>query len=203
MATELTTPLPCSLKPALRQAVLAQREQFSDAQRDLANAAIAQRIRDFPDYQQARTVLAYMNFGTECSTEMWVRNILAEGKKLALPRVNPATKQLDLYWVNDLENQLAVGSWGIVEPIVSRCERLTRLNEVELALLPGVAFTREGARLGYGGGFYDKLFARFAYRPTLIAAAFSLQIVADMPQEITDVKIDWLITEQETLRCAA
>jgi 5-formyltetrahydrofolate cyclo-ligase len=203
MATELTIPLPCSLKPALRQAVLAQRAQLSDAQRDLANAEITQRLRDFPDYQQAHTVLAYMNFGTECSTERWVQQVLADGKKLALPRVNPATKQLDLYWVNDLENQLAVGSWGIVEPIVSRCERLTHLNEVELALLPGVAFTRKGARLGYGGGYYDKLLARFAYRPTLVSAAFALQIVADVPQEVTDVKVEWLITEQETLHCAA
>ena len=191
------------MKSTLRQAVLAQRAQFSDAQRDLANAAITQRLRDFPDYQQAHTVLAYMNFGTECSTEMWVRHVLADGKKLALPRVNPATKQLELYWVNDLENQLAAGSWGIAEPIVSRCERLMHLNEVELALLPGVAFTREGARLGYGGGYYDKLLARFTYRPTLVAAAFALQIVAELPQEPTDVKVEWLITEQETLRCAA
>lgn len=191
------------MKSTLRQAVLAQRAQLSDAQRTIANAAITQRLRDFPDYQQARTVLAYMNFGTEYSTETWVRDILSEGKKLALPRVNPATKQLELYWVNDLENQLAAGAWGILEPIVARCERLEHLNEVEFALLPGVAFTREGARLGYGGGFYDKLLARFTYRPTLVAAAFALQIVAELPQEVTDVKVEWLITEQETLHCAA
>ncbi|MGB8076974.1 MAG: 5-formyltetrahydrofolate cyclo-ligase, partial [Gallionella sp.] len=127
--------------------------------------------------------------------------------RLALPRVNRHTNRLDLYWVDDLENQLAPGLWGIREPVVERCERLIRLNEVEFALLPGVAFTREGARLGYGGGFYDKLLARRgggtdAQRPALAAAAFALQIVEQIPQEATDVKVEWIITEQETLHCA-
>ena len=123
-------------------------------------------------------------------------------KRLALPRVNRHTNQLDLYWVDDLENQLEPGLWGIREPVVERCERLTTLNEVEFALLPGVAFTRDGARLGYGGGFYDKLLARMTYRPVLAAAAFALQIVEQIPQETTDVKVEWIITEQETIACS-
>ena len=80
------------------------------------------------------------------------------------------------------------GLWGIREPVVERCERLATLNEVEFALLPGVAFSRDGARLGYGGGFYDKLLARMTHRPALVAAAFALQIVEQIPQEATDVK---------------
>jgi 5-formyltetrahydrofolate cyclo-ligase len=64
-----------------------------------------------------------------------------------------------------------------------------------------VAFTRDGARLGYGGGFYDKLLACMAYRPVLAAAAFALQVVEQIPQETTDVKVEWIITEQETIAC--
>ncbi|MHB1238319.1 MAG: 5-formyltetrahydrofolate cyclo-ligase, partial [Gallionella sp.] len=91
---------------------------------------------------------------------------------------------------------------------VERCERLDSLNEVEFALLPGVAFTRDGARLGYGGGFYDKLLAHQGsetgiHKPALVAAAFALQIVGQIPQEATDVKVEWIITEAETLHCAA
>ena len=97
--------------------------------------------------------------------------------------------------------------WGIREPIVERCERLATLNEVEFALLPGVAFARNGARLGYGGGYYDKLLGRHmrngAHPPVLAAAAFALQIVEQIPQEKTDVKVEWIITEQETIACSA
>jgi len=90
--------------------------------------------------------------------------------------------------------------------VVERCERLETLNEVEFALLPGVAFTRGGARLGYGGGFYDKLLAGSdagRERPVLVAAAFALQIVEQLPQEATDIKVERIVTEQETIACTA
>jgi 5-formyltetrahydrofolate cyclo-ligase len=93
--------------------------------------------------------------------------------------------------------------WGIPEPIIARCTRFDALVELDFILMPGVAFTREGVRLGYGGGFYDKLLARVPHRPTLVAGAFGLQVVAEIPQENTDRKVEWLVTEQETIRCAA
>jgi len=191
------------LKQNIRKNIIALREQLRPDTRAAHSAAITERLLQLPEYRQAGAVLGYMNFGAEYASELWIRQVLAEGKKLALPRVDRHTNQLDLYWVDDPENQLAAGLWGIREPVVERCERLTALNEVEFALLPGVAFTRNGARLGYGGGFYDKLFARMTHRPALAAAAFSLQIVEHIPQEATDVKVGWIITEQEIIVCSA
>ncbi len=234
------------LKKDIRKATLAQREQLSPDTRVAYCTAITERLLKMPEYQQADTVLGYMNIGAEFASELWVRQVLADGKKLALPRVNRHTNRLDLYWVDDPKNQLEAGLWGIREPIVERCERLNDLNEVEFVLLPGVAFTREGARLGYGGGFYDKLLMKplairpdaqtalhshsakspkdggisrwltpakspvmtrsgskqtGTSRPALAAAAFAVQIVAQIPQETTDVKVGWIITEQETISC--
>src|SRR5450759_3584872 len=194
-------------KLGIRKKLLALREQLSPDIRAAWSEAISAHIVKLEIYRQASTILGYMNFGAEFASELWIQQVLADGKKLALPRVNRHTNQLDLYWVDDLENQWAAGLWGIREPIVERCERLSTLNEVEFALLPGVAFTRDGARLGYGSGFYDKLLARLSdqngtRRPTLAAAAFALQIVEQIPQEATDVKVGWLITEQETIACS-
>lgn len=189
-------------KQIIRKEILAKREQLSIEKRFELSAAITKRLVDMPTYQQANAVLGYMSFGAEFDSSIWVKQVLADGKRLALPKVNRQANQLDLYWVNDLAGQLAAGVWGIPEPIAERCERLNRLNEVEFALLPGVAFTRSGARLGYGGGFYDKLLGKSEYRPTLVAAAFGLQVVEDMPQEATDVKVEWLITEQEVVDCS-
>ena len=170
--------------------------------RAACSAAIIERLLQLREYRQAGTILGYMNFGAEFASELWIQQVLAEGKRLALPRVNHHTNELDLYWVDDPENQLAPGLWGIREPIVERCEKLTMLNEVEFVLLPGVAFARDGARLGYGRGFYDKLLARMPVQPALVAAAFELQIVEKIPQESTDVKVEWIITEQETIACS-
>lgn len=195
-----------SVKQSLRKTIIAQREQLPSDMRAAYSAAITERLLQLPEYLKTEAVLGYMNFGAEFASELWITQVLADGKRLALPRVKRHTNQLDLYWVDDPENQLALGLWGIREPVVERCERLDALNEVEFALLPGVAFTREGARLGYGGGFYDKLLARRgdgtdAHRPALASAAFALQIVEQIPQETTDVKVEWIITEQETIAC--
>ncbi|MDP4028086.1 MAG: 5-formyltetrahydrofolate cyclo-ligase [Gallionella sp.] len=192
-----------AIKQALRKRIIALREQLPEAQRAAYSAAITERLLQLPEYRQAGTVLGYMNFGAEFASERWVARVLADGKRLALPKVNRHTNYLDLYWVEDPESQLAAGLWGIREPVAERCERLGNLNEVEFALLPGVAFMRAGARLGYGGGFYDKLFAGMAQRPILAAAAFALQLVEALPQEATDIKVEWIITEQETIDCSA
>lgn len=190
-------------KPGIRKRILALREQLAPDKRAAYSAAISTHIVELENYRRAGAILGYMNFGAEFISEVWIRQVLTEGKKLALPRVNHHTNQLDLYWVDDLENQLAPGLWGIREPVVERCERLAMLNEVEFALLPGVAFTKDGARLGYGGGYYDKLLGRMTHRPALAAAAFALQIVEKIPQDKTDMKVGWIITEQETIVCSA
>lgn len=192
-----------NMKQSIRKTILAQREQLTADARAAHSAAITKRLLQLPEYRQAGAVLGYMNFGAEFASELWVARVLADGKRLALPKVNRHTNHLDLYWVGDLENQLAAGLWGIREPVVERCERLDNPNGVEFALLPGVAFTRDGARLGYGGGFYDKLLASMMQRPVLVAAAFALQVVERLPQEATDVKVEWIITEQETIACSA
>lgn len=191
-------------KKQIRQTILAAREQVTPDVRAELNAAITERLLQLPEYQQATTVLGYMNFGSEYAAELWVARALADGKRLFLPKVNRHTNMLDLYRVDDPESQLAAGLWGIREPIVERCERLNDINEVEFALLPGIAFSRNGARLGYGGGFYDKLLAKVHQRlsrPVLATAAFGLQIVEQIPQEETDVGIDWILTEDETIDC--
>lgn len=191
------------LKQSIRQRILSEREQLSLALRAQHSTEIVRRIVQMPEYKSARTVLGYMSFGAEFKSEIWVLQALADGKRLALPKVNHYTDQLDLYWADDLESHLAAGLWGIREPIVERCERLDMLNEIEFVLLPGVAFGRDGARLGYGGGFYDKLLVYMRHNPTLVAGAYSIQIVEGIPQEATDRKVQWLVTENETLHCAA
>jgi 5-formyltetrahydrofolate cyclo-ligase len=192
-----------SLKQSIRKAILAQREQLSAAIRAAHSATITEQLLRLPEYQQADTVLGYMNFGAEFASELWAARVLADGKHLALPKVNHHTNHLDLYWVEDFESQLAPGLWGIREPIVEQCSRVINLDEVEFALLPGVAFTRDGARLGYGGGFYDRLLAQMTHCPALVAAAFALQLVEQLPQETTDVKVGWIVTERETIICPA
>ncbi|MEW5903560.1 MAG: 5-formyltetrahydrofolate cyclo-ligase [Pseudomonadota bacterium] len=188
-------------KQALRQRIIAAREKLGAVERLRLSRDILDAIRAMPAYRQAKCVLAYLDFGTELETGHWVAQALRDGKRVLLPRVNRASQHLDLYPVSDLEQDVAPGTWGIREPLPERCNKEEALGTIDFVLLPGVAFDREGGRLGYGGGFYDKLLARLPHQPLLVAGAFALQVVDDIPLEPTDRKVDWLVTEHETIRC--
>jgi 5-formyltetrahydrofolate cyclo-ligase len=189
-------------KQSIRQSIIAARSKIAGAERARLSKQIADRITGLDAYRTAATVLGYMNFGAEFAAETFVLQALRDGKQMLLPKVNRATKQLDIYRITDLAQDVAPGLWDIPEPLIERCTRIDDLSCVDFILLPGVAFGRNGERLGYGGGFYDKLLEKITHRPALVAAAFAMQVAEDIPQEPTDHKVEWLITEQETIRCA-
>ncbi len=190
-------------KQALRQSIIAARSNMAEAERAHFSDLIAARIFKLEAYRTAVTVLGYMNFGAEFAAEIFVRQALRDGKQMLLPKVNRDTKQLEVYRISDLERDVAPGLWDIREPLIEHCAKVEDLASVDFILLPGVAFAHNGARLGYGGGFYDKLLMNIPHQPALVAAAFALQVVERIPQEATDRKVEWLITEQETTSCAA
>ncbi len=196
------------MKQAIRQRIIAAREQLTAAKRACLSHAISERIANLNAYHTANTVLAYMSFGAEFSTDEWVQQALHDDKCVLLPKVNRATNELDIYRVSNLQQDLAPGLWHIREPLVERCAKINTLKEVDFILLPGIAFGRDGARLGYGGGFYDKLLARLknenpGCRPALVAGTFAIQLVEDLPQEATDHKVEWVVTENETIQCVS
>jgi 5-formyltetrahydrofolate cyclo-ligase len=200
-----------AMKQALRQSIIAARQKLAVADHDAFSRAIIKSIMQLDAYREAKTVLAYMSFGAEFATGAWVQLALQDGKQVLLPRVNSSSRQLELFQVADLQQDVAPGKWDIPEPLPEHCRSVDDLERIDFILLPGVAFARDGSRLGYGGGFYDKLLARMTpdgrnalpQRPALVAAAFSMQLVTEIPQEATDRKVEWLITENEVIHCGA
>lgn len=191
------------MKQSIRQSIITARSGMEAAVRTQFDREIVSRIIELPEYRAATTVLGYMNFGAEFAAERVVGQALVEGKRVLLPKANSETKQLDIYCIIDEVVDVAPGLWGIREPLVERCAKVDDLKSIDFILLPGVAFARDGARLGYGGGFYDKLLARMFHHPALVAACYAQQVVESLPQEATDRKVQWLITEQETIQCGA
>ena len=187
-------PQPNSEKVALRRAVLAQR----DALPAPARAGLAERITAhvlaMPAIAQARWLLAYLSFGSELDTNPLLGALVARGARLALPRVNRETRRLDVHVVGDVAEDTAPGTWGIREPIPARCP-LADPRLIDVVLAPGVAFTAQGARLGYGGGFYDRLLGPWQPRPLVIAACYGIQLLDMVPEEASDVRVDVVVTE--------
>lgn len=181
-------------KAALRKATLARRDALDAAIRTRDSEAITQRLLARPAYAEAKIVAAYASFGSEYDTSKFLARVLADGKQLLLPRMDRASHTLEMRHVTDLENDLVAGVWGIREPAPSRPVR--SLATIDLLLVPGVAFTAAGARLGYGGGYYDRLMGSLEARVPRIAAAFDLQMVNALPESPHDQRVHAVITEK-------
>ncbi|MGQ0577410.1 MAG: 5-formyltetrahydrofolate cyclo-ligase, partial [Betaproteobacteria bacterium] len=136
---------------------------------------------------------AYASFGSEFDTAAFCFAVVAAGKRLLLPRVNRAAHLIELREVKNLGADLVAGAWGIREP-VQRCP-IVPASSVEFLLVPGVAFTAAGKRLGYGGGFYDRLLEELKPGVTRVVAAFSLQVVEDLPAGPRDQRVYRIVTE--------
>jgi 5-formyltetrahydrofolate cyclo-ligase len=182
-----------STKGTLRRQIIAARDALPPAKRRELSAAITPQVLALDAYRNASCVLAYMNFGSEFDTAEFVADALASGKQLCLPRVDRDTRRLELHLVQNIESDLQSGMWGIREPRADRPP--AELARIDFVLLPGVAFTPRCERLGYGGGFYDRLIPRFASRPPLVAAAFALQIRDTVPLDANDQRVDVVIAE--------
>lgn len=180
-------------KAALRKEVIARRDAADGEMRNRAAQAIIRDLLELPAYRAAGTVAAYASFGSELSTSAFIAKTLADGKQLILPRINRAQRALELRHVIDPAADLVAGVWGIREP-AEHCE-IVPVAMIDFMLVPGVAFTQDGARLGYGGGFYDRLLASLDRRTARIAAAFQLQIVEQLPEGPQDQRVDVVVTE--------
>ena len=188
-------------KQKLRTRLLSLRAAVDRAERARLSGVITERLLSMPEFERAGCVLAYLSFGSEFDTGEFVRALLGRSCALVLPRIDLARRALTLHRVSDPESETVPGVWGIREPDPQRCPGVER-TDINAVLVPGVAFTAAGGRLGYGGGFYDRLLRGWPGRVPLVGPAFELQVVGDLPLGPDDEPIDTVVTEAQVYRRA-
>ena len=199
MRANITDPRRADLpetKSSLRRRMLGRRDVMDTWTRAALSRAIVRDIVETSVYRRSNTVMAYASFGSELQTDEFVRHVLDQGKILLLPKVNRQRELLEIYRVRDPVQDLRVGTWGIREPRPDRCARMEP-HIIDFVLVPGLAFDRRGRRLGYGGGFYDKLLAdSLSPCAWLVAGAFESQMVEKVPVDEHDMPMDVVVTER-------
>ena len=199
MRANITDPRRADLpetKSSLRRRMLGRRDVMDTWTRAALSRAIVRDIVETSVYRRSNTVMAYASFGSELQTDEFVRHVLDQGKILLLPKVNRQRELLEIYRVRDPVQDLRVGTWGIREPRADRCARMEP-HIIDFVLVPGLAFDRRGRRLGYGGGFYDKLLAdSLSPCAWLVAGAFESQMVEKVPVDEHDMPMDVVVTER-------
>lgn len=180
------------LKSRIRTRVQNKRDTLTPAEKAGKSKKIAGYFFSTDLFSTASNILLYYPFRSEIDTTIIINKTLRLGKKVILPRVY--SERLKLFLVHDISRQLEKGSYGIMEPVTGQC-RPAEYRDVDLAIIPGVAFDRNLNRLGYGGGFYDRLLKKIPSTVKRISLAFDLQVMDEIPVSGHDIKIDLLITE--------
>lgn len=175
-------------KDALRRKMRAARKAGTD--RATRDDSLLQRLTALSVYQTAPCVLSYVSFGTEAGTLKILERVLADGKALYVPKCVPNTNQMVFYRITDLRDLLP-GAYGLLEPKEAEAYQ-NKANA--LCLVPGLAFSADGARLGYGKGYYDAFFVRHSILK--LGLCYDFQLVPQVPTQPHDVRMDGILTDR-------
>ncbi len=190
-----------SQKKELRSIILTQRDTLSLEERRKKSESIHSRLFSLPACIAATTVALFVSFKSEVLTDSMIREALRLGKVVAVPFTDLRSNTLLLSSITDYPANLAPGTWGILEPKPDHLRPIA-LETMDLIITPGVVFDYRGYRVGYGGGFYDKLIRASEKKSIFVGLAFELQVVDEVPCDSAyDQPVDIIITEDRVIRC--
>lgn len=185
-------------KSELRKDVLKARDALSPASVAEKSARIMERLLGMDEYRRASTIMAYLDFRSEVRTGKLVEQAMADGKRVAVPVTDVASRRLTPSLLEAFPGDLQPGAYGIPEPRPG-CLRPLDPLALDLVVVPGVAFDGEGNRLGYGGGFYDRFLPRTGPGSVFVALAFELQIRPGVHPGSHDIPVHYIITEDRLI----
>jgi len=206
----LTAMLPAELalreeKRALRRAMAEQREALTPDLREHMAEQAAEFLLDLPEVRQARTIAGFVSTRSEVDTQGLLDQLRRRGHDVVLPRVSTELipPRLRFHRVEN-KSDLVFGIFGLLEP-GPECPEVVA-QDVDVFLVPGLAFDKRGARVGYGGGYYDELAAYVRAHPDATTAlfvglAFDFQLLETCPTGEWDVPLDCIVTDERVVRC--
>lgn len=202
MADAPTTPTdPQALKSLIREQ--ARKARVAQKNKDEVSRLICERFIALPPYAAAKTVMWYVDAGSEVRTRHVLPAALGHGKRVVVPWCVVETNHLELFLLEDM-SELVEGAYKILEPRAELRQlpaKVVRPEELDLVMVPGTAFDPRGGRMGQGKGYYDRLLANARPDAPLVGMAFDCQIFGEIPVAAHDVFMDLVLTESRTLTC--
>jgi 5-formyltetrahydrofolate cyclo-ligase len=180
-------------KQEIREEAHARRK--AQENKDELSQIICEKFISLPEYTAAQMVMYYVDVRTEVRTRNFLSTALTHGKQIVVPYC--VDGELELFHLESMD-ELAIGMYKILEPreeLRSVEEKRVDVLELDLVMVPGVAFDRSGARMGHGKGYYDKLLEHARPDAPLVALAFECQLFAEIPTQTHDIFMDKIITE--------
>ena len=185
-------------KGELRKEIKLKRENIDKKTKLKFDEKIRKTLLEKDVYINSKVVFIYVNMDSEVDPLEIIKELLVSNKTLAVPKVIPVTlkeRQMKALKIESLLQLNESGAFGILEPS-SFCEDVS--EEVDLIIIPGLAFDLKGNRLGYGGGFYDRFLSKYP-NSKRVALCYDFQIYDEIPHEFFDEKMDLIISEKRSI----
>ena len=179
------------MKAELRKKILQEMKALSQEQKQAMDRALTERFLQHPFYQEAKTIATYLSFPHEFQTQELIEQALKDGKKVLIPKTYPKGR-MD-FVVYDPQ-QLVKTSFGLLEPQGDL--EVVDVSQIDLIHVPGLAFTTEGYRIGYGGGYYDRYLEHFSGHT--LSTVYPCQI-QDFSPENHDIPVREVLIDEGNL----
>ena len=180
-------------KAQVRTTLLRRLKQQKENDRRRKSEAIRRKVFRLTAFRRAHTVCCYVALPYEVQTWRMIEEMLKQGKRVVVPVTQPRTKRLRLSQVRHPRKELAAGAFGVLEP-VPQALRPVHVRDLDLVLVPGLAFDRRGHRLGHGHGYFDRFLARVPKRAPTVGLAFRFQLLDRLPTAAHDHAVQTILT---------
>ena len=182
------------MKEELRIEMRKKRRALSKDIIKKSSAEICRQLFTLDEMKNAESVCVFLSAFNEPDTMRIIKQLWKDGKKVSAPVSDTETKTLSLFRIESIED-LHKGAYGILEP-----EKTKSVSEedIDVILVPGLAFDKKGGRMGFGEGYYDRLLAKS--RATRIGLCYDFQLMDSIPTEEHDVSMNYIITAEKVIK---
>jgi len=182
-----------SNKITIRKEILSQLYSHSDEEKKQKSLLIEDKLFSLELFKKAHVVMFYVSRNEEVDTHRMIRKVLKIGKKVVVPYSESKTNQIIASELKDPDKDLEVGPYGIFQPSTRKLKEIP-VGEIDLVIVPGVAFDENNNRLGRGKGYYDKFLKKMQSRTVTIGLCFDFQLIRNLPTEAHDLPVSCVVT---------
>ncbi|WP_217490462.1 5-formyltetrahydrofolate cyclo-ligase [Lentibacillus jeotgali] len=183
-------------KSELRSDIIEKLQSLSAAERNDIEQLLAENLLTSEIWKQSSVIGITISHGFEWNTKLIIEKAWENGKQICAPKCLPKERKMDFYRINSYD-QLEVVYYNLQEPKPRETEKITK-HHIDLLVVPGLLFDKQGYRIGFGGGYYDRFLTDFTNKKLSLAA--NMQVVDKIPAASFDIPVDDVITESGFLR---
>ncbi len=187
-------------KKEIRKAMIDQRKSLTSEEIRRKSLEIFHQLQSIKHYKNARKLMTYVPFQDEIHTTLLIADFLEKNRNVYIPVTQPKEKRIIVSELLDIDKDLEPGHFGVLEPTASTLRPIDP-QLIDLVIVPGLAFTKGGYRIGYGGGYYDRFLPTLEQEHVTIALAMDFQIVDSLPIDHYDIPVDLIVTESQIIEC--